>query len=114
MQAERKVRPQDIVPEETAFLGLGDRQLQTADRQRVLRAHVDIAFLRAYRVSRDHHALDHLVGVALHDAPVHKCSRVALVAVADYVALLLLLPRHLGPLVPGREPAAPAPAQVGV
>ena len=114
MQAERKIRPQDIVPEETAFLRLGDRQLQTADRQRILRAHVDIAFLRAYRVRRDHHALDHLVGIPLHDAPVHKCSRIALIAVADYVAFLLLLARYLGPFVPGREAAAPAPAQVRV
>ena len=53
------------------------------------------------------------MGIALHDAAVHKRAGVALIAVADHIALLFRLPRYLFPFSAGGEASAPAPAQPG-
>ena len=95
-----------MVSQKSALLRLGNGQLQTADGQRVLCPYVDVSFLGAYRVSRDHHALDHLVGISLHDAPVHKRARIALVSITDNVTFFLGLSGHLGPFITGGESAA--------
>ena len=51
--------------------------------------------------------------VAFHHAAIHKRAGVTLVAIANDILLFCLLPPHLRPFPPGREAAAPAPAQVG-
>ncbi len=61
--------------------GLADAR----DGKRVLGAAVDVAHAGADRVRRDGHALEDAVGIALQDAAVHECTRVALVGVADHV-----------------------------
>ena len=54
------------------------------------------------------------MGIALHNASVHECARVALVAVADNVFLRHSLALHLRPLASRRESSSAASAQSGV
>ena len=86
MQTEAEVRTQNVVTQESGFLRLRNGQLQAFNGQRILCTDIDIALLRAYGIGRDQHALDHPVGIALHDAAVHKRAGVALIAVADHIA----------------------------
>ena len=50
----------------------------------ILRAHVDVTFGSADGVTAQHHALDDAVGIALQQAAVHKCARIALIGVTDH------------------------------
>ena len=95
-----------MVSQKSALLRLDNCQLQTADGQRILCPYINIAFLSSHRISRDHHALDHLVRIPLHDAPVHKRTRIALISVTDNISFFLGLPCHLGPFITGGESAA--------
>jgi len=51
--------------------------------------------------------------IALKDAPIHECSGIALVRIADHIPLIRL--HFLGqlPLAPGRKSGTTAPAQSG-
>ena len=110
---EGELGAQDVVAQKAQLLGLSDGIAQALDGQRILGADVDIALARPAGARRDHHALDHAVGVTLHDASIHERARIALVAVADDVFLRLLLPLHLRPLAAGGESSAPAAPQAG-
>ena len=89
---EGKAAAQDMLAQKAQLLGLCDGGLQAADGQGILRADVDVALVGPGGHARDHHALQHAVGVALHDGAVHEGAGVALVAVADHV----LRARHSG------------------
>ena len=65
------------------MLSLTDRGFQVLDRQRVFGPHINIAVRRANRVTRNGHALEHAMRIALQDATVHKGPGVALITVAD-------------------------------
>ena len=110
---EAEVRPQDVLPEDAELPHLDDRFLQSLDGQRVFGADVDIALTGADRVGGDEHPFEDGVGVALDQGPVHEGSGVALVGVADEVALVA---RHFPagqPLPPGRKSRPAAAAQAG-
>jgi len=99
-----------MVTQQSGLLRLSNGQLQPLNGKGILGADIDVALPGIHSVGRDHHALDHPVGVAFHDAAIHKRAGVALVAVADHIAHRLLLGSHLAPLLPRREAcAAPAP-----
>ena len=85
-----------------------------ADRERIFRADIDIAVLRADRVAGDRHALDQAEGIALHQHAVGEGAAVALVGVADDEFSSARRIEHGLPFDPGRKARAAAPAQAGV
>ncbi len=113
LDIEGEVRAEDAIAEQAELARLPERELQAADRQRVLGAAVDVAHLRADGVAGEDHALDQGMGVALERRTVHERAGVALVRVADDVlGPALRLPGQL-PLRAGGEAAAAAAAQPG-
>ena len=110
-----KVEPavENILPQQPVFTRLPDGDFEALDRDGILRAHVDIAVMRADGVPRDGHGLQHRVRVALEHRAVHERARVALVGVADHILFIAdVLGRKL-PLEPGREACAAAAAKAG-
>ena len=91
---------------------------QALDRERVLVAHVHVAFHRAVAgadgVGGDDHALDDAVRVALEHGAVHERARVALVGVADDVVLLAGVGAAVAPLPARGEAGAAAAAQAAL
>ena len=114
MNAEVKIAAEDMLAEKPCLLRSGNGCFQTVHRQRIFRAHVNVALVAADGKTRDHHALKHAVGVALHHAAVHERAGVALVAVADDVFLCALLLARAVPFASGGETAAAAAAQAGI
>ena len=53
------------------------------------------------------------MGIRFHDAPIHERARIALVAVADEIFLVVLHLRGKLPFFAGRKARAAAPAQAG-
>ena len=105
----------DVVAQQSGRRSLVDGHLQTLHRQRILGADVDVALRGPGGCAGDHHALQHGMGIALHDGAVHESARVTLVAVADNVLhRFLYVPAHTLPLVSGGEPAAAPAPQAGV
>ena len=114
LDVELKIRPEKRRAEQPRRARLFDGHAQTLDRERVLRADVDVALVRADGVAAEHHALDDGVGVALEDGAVHERAGIALVRVADHV-LLVGDGLHTGlPLEARREARAAASAQTGL
>ena len=109
-----KAGAEDVLTQQTRFFGLGDRCAKALDRQRILRADVDVALVASCGATRNHHAFENCVGIALHDGLVHERAGVALVAVADDVLLALRHPADAFPLLAGREAGAASAAQTGV
>ena len=100
---------EDVLAEQTIFVGLVDRLAHALDRERVLGAAVDDAFVRADRAGADRHAFDDALRVAFKLGAVHECARVAFVGVAHDVflvagSLLAELPLEAG----GEARAAPS------
>ena len=88
--------------------------MESLDRERVLRADIDIGLVRADCVGGDGHALENPVRVRLQDRPIHEGARIAFVGVADDV---FLGRGHLGdgrPFQSGRIAAAAASTQTAV
>ena len=83
------------------------------DRQRILRADVDDAGMRADRVTADGHRFKDGVGVALQNRAVHEGTGVPLVSIADDELLLRFLVGGELPFAAGGETAASAAAQPG-
>ena len=106
MEVEAEVGAQDVVAQQAHLLRLGDGRFQAGDRQRVLRADVDIALVAAGGYGGDEHSLDDGVGVALHDGAVHEGAGVAFVAVAHHILLPGGLETDALPLAAGGEAAA--------
>ena len=76
-----------LAPRKPARCAQPDRVAQAGDRERVLRAAVDVALGGVDRERGDRHALEDPERVALEDAAVHERAGVALVRVADDVLL---------------------------
>ena len=116
MQFDREVEAgaEDVLAEESVFLGLSERGLQVQGHLRRVVPGVDVALLRAYGIGAYDQALEHLVRIAGEHGPVHEGRRLALVPVDDDV--LGLLRRVLGglPFQAGGEAAAAAAAQIGL
>ena len=114
VDAEIEIAAKDVRSEKAHLLGASDGRFQAVHCQRILRAHIDIALVAADGETRDHHALEHTVWIALHHAAVHERAGIALVGVADE---MLLLPFRLPggvPLKPGGEARSAAAAQAGI
>ena len=78
-------------------------------------ADVYVSLGRAAGDTCDYHALEHLVGIALHDGAVHESAGVTLVAVADDVFDgRVLVSGYLRPFLAGREARTAAAAQTRV
>ena len=114
MEVEIEAAAQNVVPQQAQLLGLGNGGFQPGHGQGILGPDVDIALVAAGGQARDHHALQHGMGVALHNGAVHEGAGVALVAVADDVLLVGLLPAGAVPLAAGGEAAAAPAPEAGV
>ena len=106
MGAEGEVGAKDVVAEESNLFHILNRALETADRDRVFGADIEVTFSGSERIACDHHALDDFEGVAFEDRTVHECAGVALVAVADDVFLVGLDVGRELPFAGGRESSA--------
>ena len=108
-QLKREIAAEDLVSQQAQLLRLGNGDLQAVDGQGIFGPAVDVALGGPDGVGADGHALQHRVGVALQDAPVHEGPGVAFVGVADDVFLIGLVFGGEFPFHPGGE-AGPAPA----
>ncbi|MPM71193.1 hypothetical protein SDC9_118156 [bioreactor metagenome] len=111
MDPETEIGAEQIVAQQTGFFRIRDRTAHPADGQRILGAHINIAFIGFDRPRGDHHAFEHRVRIAFHDRTVHECARVAFVAVADHVFFLVFAGERELPLQSGRKTAAAMAAQ---
>ena len=105
---------EQIFAQQAQFFGLLNSGTHALYRQRVFHTHIDIPFVGADGARGNHHAFNHGVGVAFHDAAVHKCARVAFVGVADDVFFGSFFNARQIPLFAGGKAAAAAPAQAGL
>ena len=90
--------------------GLGERPLEAAALLGELPPDVEVDDIGAHRLGCDGQPL-HQQGPAEHDLPVLEGARLALVGVADDVALARRLAAHRPPLDVGGEARAPAALQ---
>ena len=111
LDVEAEVRAQDVLAEQAELARLRQRDLEAADRQRVLGAAVDVAPLRADGVAGDDHAFDERMRIAFERRAVHERAGVALVGVADDVLRPALRLAGQLPLGAGGETAAAAAPQ---
>ena len=105
---------EDVFAQQAVFLGLLDGDFQAVDRNRILRAHINIAFRRADGITADCHSFHDTVRIAFQRGAIHKCAGVALVRVADDIFLIRLVHGGQLPLAAGWEAAAAAAAQPGI
>ena len=111
LQIEVEAGPQDILPQEPVFLGLGNGDVQAVDRQRIFRPAIDVALMGADRLGGDDHPFQNRVGVRFQDAAVHEGARIPFVGVAENI---LHVSRRSGGKFPFHargEPRAAAAAQ---
>src|ERR1019366_9577378 len=87
------------------------RDLEAVNRERILGANIDEALVRADGVAGDGHALEHAVGIAFENAPVHESSGGALIRIADHVFLGSGRLGDGGPFEAGRIAGAAPAAQ---
>ena len=85
--SKAKSVPITFATEQAVVARLLHRRLHALDGQRILRAHVDEAFVGADGVAGDEHPLDDGMRVAFHQRAVHECARIAFVGVADDIFL---------------------------
>ena len=78
-------RFENAAAQQAALLGLFDRGLQPADRQRIFGADINESLGRADGVGGDGHAFEDAVRVAFQNATVHERAGVAFVGVANDV-----------------------------
>ena len=114
VQAEVEAGTQNIVTQNSLFFKNLNGNFKSGNRHGVLSTDIDVALIGANSISCNHHALDELEGIALHNGAVHKCAGVALVTVADNVALGFLLAGNLLPLASCGETAAATAAQTAL
>ena len=105
---------QDVPAEAACAARRLERRGHDLGRVRVFDAQIDVSARRADGDTRDRHALDQAVRIALHQHAIGERARVALVGVAGDVALPRRLVEHGLPLDAGRKRGAAAPAQAGL
>ena len=83
LDIEVEPRSQDVPAQESQGAGLLDGDVESPHRKRIFGPDIEIALFGAHGPGADGHALQHGMGVAFHDGPVHEGARVAFVAVGD-------------------------------
>ena len=74
-----------IVAQNSRRLRIADGLADVTDRDDIFVTDIQESLFGADGEGADSHALQHAVGVAVHDGTVHKCAGIALVAVAGHV-----------------------------
>ena len=113
LQREMAAGAADVVAQIPGGGGRRDRTLQRAEGVRIFGAAVDEALGGIDCQPGDRHALDQAERIALHQHAVGEGAAVALVGIADDVALLRRSQANGVPLDPGGEPGATPAAQSG-
>ena len=85
---EIEARSENIPADEALFPGLPEGNLKSFNGQRIFCPDVDVGLSRSDGVGGDAHALDEPVGIPFNDGAVHKCSRIALIGIANQVFFL--------------------------
>ena len=101
----------NVVAEQSASPRFAQAGRQTAHGQRILSAYVDETFAGADCVSRDGHAFNHALRIALKNTAIHKRARIAFIAIADYILYVSRCLGNCAPLQAGGISAAAASAQ---
>ncbi len=83
-----KARTEDVLSQKPQLTGLSHSLLDFKNSSGILNTDIDYSFSRSHRVGGDHHALQHRMGVALQQAPVHKGARVSLVGIAEDILFI--------------------------
>ena len=106
---------EDVLPEEIGSLRFVDGLLQDAEGLGVLVAEVDESPARPGGIGPQDHALEHGVGVVIHDGAVLEAAGLTLVGVADHGLGKAVRLGHCLGLEAGREagPAATRKARIG-
>ena len=97
MQLETEICTQDILSQQTIFLGLLDSPLQPRYRQRILSATVDVTFSSADGISTKCHTFQQAMGITLNNGAIHEGPGVTFVSVTDDI---LDIARSLGSKLP--------------
>ena len=114
MHMEREISSQDIVSQQAFFLGLCYGVCEPFHRERILRTHINITVLCIDCIGGNGHSFDETVGIPFHNASIHECARITLVAVTDNIVFFYVcVGGHLFPFFAGGESAAASSAQTG-
>ena len=106
-----KTRSQDIRAQKVLRPRLCQRLLQDLRCVRELLTDVKVRQLSSHRETGDHHALDQLMRVLMHDVAVLEGARLRFIRVTNQVNRLRVRRRDEAPLHTGREPRTAASAQ---
>jgi hypothetical protein len=85
MECQRKSAIQNIFSQETGFLTLMNGGLNPFYGKGIFRPDIKISCMGSDSKGRDDHSLDHPERVGLQNHPVHKCTGISFIAVADDV-----------------------------
>ena len=105
---------ENILAQEPACVGVGNRLLHDLQQIAVLATDVDVTGVRSDGDGGDHHAFDHSMRIVFEDQAVFAGAGFAFIPVAQDIFWFGRLPGHERPLHPGAETRAATPAQAGV
>jgi len=108
-----EIRAQNIFSQKAHFPCVRNRLGQMRYGERIFVPDVDVALVRADRVSADDHAFDHTVGIAFHEAAVHVGAGIAFIAVGDDILGIAMRPAHAFPLDGRVKSSAAAAPEAG-
>ena len=111
MELEVLAGTQDVVSQKVPLLGGINCYLKTLESQRVFGTAVDIAFVGPGCPGPYQHTLDDAVGISLQNGPVHECTWVTFVRVADQVFLIPFCPLQKCPFLACQEAGAATPLE---
>ena len=114
MKIKVKAGSENVLSEQPLVVSLINRRLEAFHRERILCTDIDVSVVGVCCDCSDQHTLDDTVRFPLHHGAVHKCTRIALVTIADDIFFFLLLIKNLLPFASGRKSAATASAQTGL
>ena len=114
MHMEAEICSQNVISEQALFLSLCNGVGEPLYREGVFRTYIDITVLCIHCIGGYGHTFDQTVGVTFHNASIHECARVTLVAVTDNIVFFYIcVGSYLFPFLSGGESAAASSAQAG-
>jgi len=108
-----KVSAQDLLAQQSQFVGLSNGGFQPVNGQRIFLPTIDETLARAHGETGNGHALNHRVRIAFQNGPVHERAGVTFVGVADDILHVAGGFAAQLPLEAGGKAAAAAAAQPG-